>query len=196
MIKMARGKKGQILSLDLMSSIVLFTILVVLFVGFFVASRMFEPPRNYDFELDYVFGNMETNLNDPSIANDFLDDSRVDAAVLEAFALEYSGRSLDNLIIGTVGTTRGIGLYPDGYDVCLYFTDIDDSIYDMDSSPVSTVRYLGLLRSGTCNDVFRADENPCNEYGDVVSIFKPVILDFGDYTRNRVVQMNVVVCKV
>jgi hypothetical protein len=37
---------------------------------------------------------------------------------------------------------------------------------------------------------------PCDGYKDVVSIFKPVLLDFGDYTKNRVVQMNVVVCKI
>lgn len=193
---MVCSKKGQILSLDLMSSIVLFTILVVLFVGFFVASRLFEPPRNYDFELDYVFSNMETNLNDPSVTNDFLDDSRVDTIILDDFAQEYAGRSLDYIVLGTVGATRGIGLYPEGYDVCLYFTDIDDSIYDMDSTPESAIRYLGVLKSGTCNDVFRVDENPCEGYGDVVSIFKPVLLDFGDYTKNRVVQMNVVVCKI
>jgi hypothetical protein len=191
-----REKKGQILSLDLMSSIILFTLLVVLFVGFFVASRIFEAPKDYDFEIDYVFNNMNINLNDPSINNGFLSGSRVNTLELSAFAQEYNGESIDSIVMGTVGETKGIGLYPEGFDVCLYFTDIDETIYDMDTGTDSNIYYLGMLKSGTCNAVLQVDDTPCEEYRDVISIFKPVLLDFGDYRKNRVVQINVVICKV
>jgi hypothetical protein len=202
MRQIKKSRKGQVLSLDLMLSMVLFTVIVILFVGFFIASGMFKKPSDYDYEIDYIFDNLEVNLNDPymhkNVDNrDFLNGARVNASVLRDFANDYSSRSppsIDEVLIGNIGDTKGIGMFPDGYDICLYFTDNDNTPYDM--SQGGNILYLGYLKGGSCNEVMGALPKPCEGYKDVVSIFKPVLLDFGDYTKNRVVQMNVVVCKI
>jgi hypothetical protein len=186
-----KGKKSQALSLDMISAFVIFVLLISLLVAFLVLSNIFDPPKTYDFELEYVFKNIEKNTK--TLTNgEFIDGSKINILKLESFASSYDDKSIDNIILGNLSSTQGIGLDPSAYDTCLYFTDNDNTHYEMTSG----IKHIGRTNNGKCDTEIRNSRNPCKGYSDAISLMKPVLLEFGDYSKNRIVQMNVVVCVI
>lgn len=194
MISTGRGRKAQALSLDMVSAILVFVLVVALFVGFFLYAKVFSIPEEYPYELDYVFQNLEANLAEQAgSGTDFFHNSRIDVQKLRAFTSSYHDQSIDEFVIGFVGDAHGIGLDASAYDVCLYIKDNDKTTFNMGSSG-EDIRYLGVVDSGLCQDAIDSDRNPCEGYKDALSMISPVLIDFGDYSYNRIVQLNVVVC--
>jgi hypothetical protein len=205
---MIQKRKGQALSLDMTSALVIFILLVSLLISFLVVSDVFSPAKVYDYELEYVFKNIERNLEDYG-NQAFLSGSRIDTSRLSSFASDNDGDNIDNIVIGNSINKQGIGLDPLAYDTCLYFMDNrgkDPRIYEMSSG----VSYLGTVKDSsgaekTCKELMSSGKNPCGAYSDSISMMKPVLLDFSQdpnvgpdssYTKNGIIQMNVVVCLI
>jgi len=178
--------------MDLVFGIIIFILILLLFLGFFLFGSITKNIKTYDYEMDYLFMNMEKNVGQLNDAMIFIHGSRIDAARLRTFTNAYEDKSIDDFVIGYVGAARGIGLDPAAYDVCLYFTDNDASIISL--AP-SGIKYLGNVTEGTCNSVINQGKNPCDGYEEAISMFKPVLMDVGNSDINRIVQMNLVVCK-
>jgi hypothetical protein len=159
-----------------------------LFIGLFLIGR--SEDKKHEFELEYMFANLENNLKyEPVAGRDFFRDYRIDRDKLNAFAL--SATNIDDYVVGNISSAHGIGLSSDVYDVCLYFIDNDGDRIDMAGKVA-----LGEIKGGTCDMAIRNNQNPCEGYKQALSLFKPVLFDVGDPVNNRIVQMNLAVCKI
>jgi hypothetical protein len=191
--------RAQIISFDFVIGVVAITIAVLVMMGLIILmQKSAEAPA---FELEYLFANLEHNLNhagEPGIA--FLHGHRADAARLANFVDQYNSMPgtdfLDNFVIGNTSATHGIGLEPAGYDTCLFFTNGTSNI-DMGGGKIA----IGDLKPGSdpdldyCDSAIALGKNPCANYKSAVSLFMPVLLDRGDPATNKIVQLNIVVCK-
>jgi len=192
--KLKNMKKAQIMTFDFSSSIIIFLIFLVLFIGLFVFSQKSE--KKPDFEIEYVFANLENNLKYGPAGGDFFADYRVDKAKLENFASAIGSSSINSYVIGIVSQSHGIGLDESSYDVCLYFSDNDKQILSITEAP--EIKVLGHLTktASSCNyEMITMGNGPCDEYKQAISLFKPVLLDENDYNTTRIIQMNIVMCK-
>ncbi len=192
------SKKSQMLAFDFTTGLFLFILIFLLFAGVFGISKLMEEKKAFDFEMEYVFDNLENNLiNDPADPGGdsiFFSVHRVYPDKLADFASRYSSGQIadfDLYSVGFVGHAHGIGLEPAGYDTCLYLMD-NTGLIEMGSGLAA----IGRVRDGTsCDSKIRAGKNPCEDYGDVMSLFIPVLYDTGSPDTSRIVQMNMVVCK-
>lgn len=192
-------KKAQIISLDLVLAIMVFIIILVIFIAVFLYGRLTQKVETYEYELDYLYRNLEMNLKQGPETEQFLVKSRVYKDKLSEFVTNHQYDSIDKYVIGYVSGANGIGLDPEAYDVCMYFTDNNNNHLEL-----GNVRYLGKIRQKTgnsyvvktCQEVIGNQGNPCDDYKDSISLFKPVLLDEGTYEQNRIIQMNLVVCKI
>jgi hypothetical protein len=183
------NKKSQLMTFDLSASSMLFLVFIVLLVGSFILFRSYENKQEFDFELEYIFANLENNLKFDGRESVF-HDYRVEKEALDKFA--SSGADLDRYILGNVGEAHGIGMAEEAYDSCLFFTDTDGSIMDMTKSGV---KVLGELKSGSCGSKIIGDQNPCEGYERALSFFKPVLYKGADQYEDRIILMNIVVCE-
>src|SRR4030042_2888973 len=170
-----KNKKAQIITFDFGTSLIVFLIVLVIVIGVFLFSQTTD--KTYDFELEYVFGNLENNLQYETANNrDFFKEYRVDSEKLDAFAL-YVGTtgSVDDYVVGNISSAHGIGLSSEAYDVCLYFTNNTGL-----PMPFSGVEALGQVKSGSCDNVIKNRINPCEDYKQALSLLKPVLLDTGN----------------
>jgi len=182
-------KTAQIFSMDMIISVVVFAVFMSLFVGIFVASQSYTAEQDTQFELEYVFANLENNLRfetDPNLI--FLRDYRINAQNLANFFASVS--NTDTYIVGSLPDAHGIGLSEDAYDTCLYLTDTDGS-----RLRINGLEAVGSLKSDTCHNIISSNENPCDEYSDSLSLFKPVLYDNSDQNLNRIIQLNLVICR-
>lgn len=182
-------KKAQMVTFDMSTTLVVFIIFIVIFIGvFFMSQRIITP---HEFELEYVFYNLENNLKFDDESRRFITNYRVDSEKLKKFAEEVN--DIDAYVIGRINGAHGIGMDPEGYDACLYFKDNDGSFLKLDSQKIA----VGTLSkvNKPCHDVISSGENPCEEYKQATALIKPVLLDTGNPENNRIIQMNVVICK-
>lgn len=184
-------RKSQIISTDLIYGLIAFILIVSIFVGIFMYSRMSKGAPDYEYELDYLFLNIEKNVEQMDESVIFIDGSRVDYVKLERFYQASQGKSIDDIVIEQVGNATGVGLDEGSYDTCLFFTDDEGRI------EVGGITYVGKIRENTCEQLMtHSYANPCDSFKSAVSLFKPVLLDTHDYSSSRIIQMNLVVCKV
>ncbi|MBN2459927.1 hypothetical protein JXB28_06605 [Candidatus Woesearchaeota archaeon] len=187
---MDKSKKAQIITFDMTTTLVIFVIFIVIFIGaFFLSQRTIQ---KHEFELEYVFANLENNLRFDDEDRRFMSNYRIDSDKLAEFADEV--QSIDNYTVGEINGAHGIGMDAAGYDTCLYFTDNDGTFIRMNGAGL---RVLGELSqpARSCDEVIASGENPCEEYKQAISLFKPVLFDQGSPDYNRIVQMNIVICK-
>ncbi len=195
LFSLRNAKKAQIITFDFSSSLIIFVIFIVIFMGLFLLSQNSE--KKPDFELEYVFANLENNLKFGAAERDFFAGYRVDKTRLENFASAIGSGSINSYVIGIVGESHGIGLDEASHDVCLYFTDNNNAILTILPGPPE-VKVLGQLRKTgrSCNqEMIISGNDPCDAYKQAISLFKPVLFDEKDYSRNRILQMNIVMCK-
>jgi hypothetical protein len=183
-------KRSQLLSFDFIVAVI-----AIIFVGFTIAgvllaSQRTEAKNEFSMEFEYLYSNLENNLNQLPDNVHFIHGYSVDPARFENFANMYSTEGLDKYVLENVGDAHGIGLDGAGYDTCLYFTDMDGP---MDFSPGESI--LGTTKDGHCKDMIDANQNPCASYKDALALFRPVLINYGDPVKNRIVQMNIGVCK-
>ena len=187
-------KKSQIVTFDLAISLIIF----ILFIGAFVSLYFLMQKRNSegerDFEIEYVYANLENNLEfrQKTVGDyvDFLKNYRIDRTKLNNFFRTFKPLSVDDFVVGEVSGSHGIGMSADNYDVCMYLTDNDGT-----SLVVETVNAVGHLKTGSCNLQIATSQNPCAEYSQGISLLKPVLMDENDYTQSRILQLNIVLCK-
>jgi len=188
-----KAKKAQIITFDFSTSLIVFLLFIAVFIGLFLLSQGIE--KKQEFELEYVFANLENNLQYNATQNrDFFRDYRVNEEKLNSFASAITSTgSIDEYVVGTIGAAHGIGLDAAAYDVCLYLTDNNNQLISLGGATA-----LGMVKSGSCASVIAsvASTDPCSSYKQTISIFKPVLFDEGSPTNNnRIVQMNLVICK-
>lgn len=191
-------KKTQIITFDLLFSMVLFILLVMLFVSMYFLEQ--KSAQDYDYELDYVFANFENNLEaapSPNGVNiDFLNNFRVDRNKLDSFAMEFYSDNIkvDEYVIGRTGNAHGIGLSTEVYDACIYFVDNDNSRIEF-TVGLNSFEAIGNLESGSCHNIITTSGNPCHDYAQGISFLKPVLLDENNPNLNKIIQMNIILCK-
>lgn len=179
-------KKSQLMSFDVSLSVIIFIIIiVVLFSVFFLITRD-DSSKEFDFELGYVFSNLENNLKYDA-PNQFFKDYRIDSSRLSSF---YAISDIDDYVVGAIGNAHGIGLDVEAFDTCLFLIDNDNRILQ-----VNGMDTVGQLKTGSCDAVIAVGGNPCDDYKNSFSMFKPVLLDEGNVNDNRIIQMNLVLCK-
>ncbi|HLP79234.1 MAG TPA: hypothetical protein VK158_01230 [Acidobacteriota bacterium] len=184
-----KAKKAQIVTFEFAVTLIAFIIFVAIAIVIIVF-RFPDTPRS-DLEVEYVFANLEYNLAQDGY-DGVLTSYRAQKSEVERFWLAKQTVSIDNYAIGTINNVPGIGLHVETYDVCWYYTDISG-----DKIPVNGNIALGQLRSGvSCQQKILANENPCEEYERAISIFQPILWEEGNVDSNRIVQMNLVLCKV
>ena len=129
--------KAQIFSMDLILGILVFILILVGLVSIFIRGNFNRPIDAYNYEMDYIYRNLETNLMQLPSNMVFLHNSRVDVGRMHSFVtlLPSINDSIDTFVIGNLGSAKGIGLDPSAYDVCLYFTD-------------NRVDFMGYIRIG------------------------------------------------
>jgi hypothetical protein len=194
MKKKQKWIKAQVFSMDMILGIIIFILIMAILAGIFFFGNFNKPIDTYNYEMDYLYKNLEVNVGQLNNNMIFIQNSRINVANLYNFANEIimnRNQSIDDFVIGNISEARGIGLDPDAYDVCMYFTDNDRSIVMLNNG----IRYLGKVDAGTCNDVIGSGNNPCDGYESAISMFKPVLFDVGNPRSNRIIQMNLVVCK-
>jgi hypothetical protein len=190
-----KRKKAQIISFDFSTSFIIFLIFIVIFIGLIFFSNNTE--KKDEFELDYVFANLENNLRHYSVPDrDFFVNYRISKTKLENFASDFDMIGIDSFVVGNLAGTHGIGLDDEAYDVCMYFTDNDNSHIVLSAAGKVALGQLGNIGK-SCNDQITdpTKPNPCESYSQAISLFKPVLFDEGDNTKNRIVQMNLVMCR-
>ena len=185
------NKKAQVITFDLSSSLIVFLIFIAIFIGLFLLTQASETKQ--EFELEYIFSNLENNLKFDSPNRAFFRDYRINKTKLDNFANNIGTGSVDDYVVGEVGGAHGIGLGVDNYDACLYFTDNNQRI-SMGSSSWVALGNLSKIPS-SCNAIISTGQSPCENYRQALSFLKPVLLDLGDPNQNRIIQMNLVVCK-
>ena len=187
-------KRGQIISFDLIIAVITFIVFLGVFIGLYFVFQKQTLSYGYDFEIEYAFANLENNLRTEYLATgrniDFLNEYRIDKQKLQNFFDDFSGQSINAYAIGTILDSHGIGLSDQTYDVCLYLTDNDGS-----KIRFSGLESIGRVKSGTCNDAISSSKNPCDGYSQAVSFFKPVLFDELTPSKNRILQINLVLCK-
>ncbi|KYK24399.1 hypothetical protein AYK26_06895 [Euryarchaeota archaeon SM23-78] len=196
-MKQKISKKAQIITFDLSSSIIIFLIFIAIFIGLIFLAQSIE--EEHDFELEYVFANLENNLqyDDPAQNRDFIRDYRVNKEKLNKFVLTVSDSEIDEYVIGNeTALGHGIGLDKKGYDACLYFTDNDGNLLNL-PYPTGSKQALGWLTKPqvSCHEEINAGKNPCERYKQALSLLKPVLFVEGGPDENRILQMNLVICK-
>jgi hypothetical protein len=199
---MKTNKKAQMITFDFSSSIIIFMIFIAIFIGLFLLSQTVE--KKQDFELEYVFANLENNLKFGPDNQDFFIDYRVNKDKLTNFVSHIGTGSIDSYVVGNVsdvnGVSHGIGLDEANYGVCLYFTDNNNSIVPLDNNGLVALGWLvtdpGSGAGIWCYNEIGAKRNPCAKFKQAISLFKPVLFDEGGADdNNRILQMNIVVCK-
>ena len=72
------------------------------------------------------------------------------------------------------------------------------SVWTIDSGAVDDGKIAsGILSKGSdCNSKLLASLNPCDDYESGTTIFTPILLDLGDPMQNRIIQMNIVLCRL
>jgi hypothetical protein len=192
---MRMNKRSQVLSTDLVYGVVAFMVIVIIFLGVLLYNNLTKGVDKYEFEMDYLFLNLEKNVEQLSDDKIFISDSRVNVSKLKKFVDFYKDKSIDKLVVGYIGNANGIGLDPAAYDTCLYFTDYNGDIIAFDG-----VQYLGIVKidkltERSCQEEITFKRNPCEYFNDAISLFKPVLFDEGNFNLNRIIQMNLVVCR-
>ncbi len=195
-----KSSRGQIISFDLSASVVIFMLFISIFTGFFFLHQNTGVDNADEFELEYVFVNLENNLKiSPKSGGsriDFFSFYNIDTEKLNKFVSKIEDSSLDNYTIGNVGKAHGIGLDTESYDSCLFFKDTDGSFIELDDGSGNKKKAIGILKDGiNCSIKVGAGKNPCDNYNQALSIFKPVLFNEGDQYKNRIVQMNILLCK-
>ena len=185
------NKKSQVITFDLSSSLIIFIIFIAIFIGLFLLTQSSETKQ--EFELEYMFSNLENNLKFDVPGGAFFRDYRINKIKLDNFANYIAAGSIDDYIVGEVNGAHGIGLGVDNYDACLYFTNNSNQRISMGSSNRTALGYLSKI-SSTC-DAIISTNNPCENYKQALSFMKPVLLDLGNPEKNSIIQMNLVVCK-
>lgn len=189
-------KKSQEISFDLIIALVLLMLFAASFIGLTFNLKSKDVVLDDAFEIEYVLSNLEHNLriypiNNPSSNIDFIENYRVDKTKLQKFYNQFKDKSVDEFIVGNVQNAHGIGLDEAAFDICLYMTDNDGSRITIDG-----ISALGLLKSNRlCNEKI-AEGNPCNDYENAISVFKPVLFNQNDTKVNRIVQLNIVLCRI
>jgi len=183
-------KKAQIISFDLSSSMVIFLIVLMVFIAIMAVTRPQESAT--DFEIDYVFSNIENNLNAENPNTAFLANYRISKSNLDLFAdIHELSPDIDQYVLGAVANAHGIGVDPESHDSCMFFRD-ESGLIEFGSANIVAI---GELKGGiTCNSVI-SGANPCEQYKRALSMFKPVLLDEGNVNENRIIQMNLVMCE-
>ena len=70
----------------------------------------------------------------------------------------------------------------------IVFFDNDGSLINMGG-----VRAVGNINGVPCDNII--PNNPCEGFKQGLTLFKPVLLDEGNVNQNRIVQMNIAMCK-
>ena len=185
-------KKAQMITFDLSTSLIIFIIFIAIFIGLFLMAQ--KPAEKPEFELEYIFANLEHNLiydavADPTSNRDFIRDYRVNYLRLNNFATDIA--DIDPYVLGNIGDAHGIGLDEEAYDACMYFTDNDNQILSLSGKDA-----VGMLRGvEDCNDKISSNQNPCDGYKKAYALFRPVLLLQGNPDQNRIILMNIVMCK-
>jgi hypothetical protein len=168
--------KSQIISMDLVMSIVLLLFFLLLIFGMLATTRT---TQKEDFVYEYVFDNFEKNVG-------FFEKYRVDHNGLVDFANENTG-SIDSFIIGMINT-KGIGLSEESIDSCLYFTDTDREVMVVEEKNA-----LGVVGGDECDDRIKTS-SPCHGFNRAISLSRPVLIDYNDPDENRIILMHVLLC--
>ena len=114
------NKKAQMITFDLSTSLIIFIIFMAIFIGLFLMAQ--KPAEKPEFELEYIFANLENNLMYDGITNnDFIRDYRVNYVRLNNFASDID--DIDPYVLGSLSGAHGNGLDEEAYDACMYFTD-------------------------------------------------------------------------
>ena len=192
-------KKSQIVAFDLVISLIIFMVFIGAFISLYFLMQNRDIGNERDFELEYIYANLENNMAfhqaKYSDNMDFLSNYRVDLTKLNNFFTTFRSSTVDDMVIGSVDEAHGIGMSAAAYDSCIYITDNDGR-----SLAVGTTNAVGQLKSATgpisCNLKIASGQNPCDDYSQGISLLKPVLLDERDPLRNRIVQLNIVLCKV
>ncbi|HLG23765.1 MAG TPA: hypothetical protein VI564_02435 [Candidatus Nanoarchaeia archaeon] len=189
-------KRAQMVTFDLIIGIMIFILFIGLFVGLFFYFQNNGPDEKYDFEIEYVYANLEKNLEVYQSANpltnfDFFRGYRINRQKLSRFYSEFKNKDVDQFVVSYVAGAHGIGLDSGSYDSCIYITDNDLSEYQ-----ISGAAATGLVKGSTCDEKIRLKQNPCKNYRQAISLTKPVLLDEGDVLKNRILQLNIVLCKI
>ena len=98
--------KAQVIIFDMVVSLSVFIIFLAIFIGVFFISE--DTNIDYDFELDYVFKNLENNLKHEQIANsnsiNFYKNYRINSGKLDDFVTEYDSGNvdIDEFVIGII----------------------------------------------------------------------------------------------
>jgi hypothetical protein len=179
-------------------AVLIFMFFIVLIAGGFLLSEQKQQP--HDFSIEYLFLNLENNLRIDRLSNpahdyDFLANSRVSKMELVRFAAESAlgTVNVDDFVVGNISGTHGIGLDPDAYDACIFFVDNDGAMLRFNGHNVA----IGKLKDGSsCDNKIQSGVNPCLTYSTAVTIFIPVLLDEGSQASNRIIQMNIVLCRL
>src|SRR4030042_2893776 len=186
-------KKGQMITFDMSTTIIIFIVFIILFLLLFFFAQKTE--QKHEFELEYAFANLENNLRFGPSDQAFLKNYRVNRVKLDNFAENVP--DIDAYWLGEIGGAHGIGMAAEGYDSCLYFRDIDGSRFEMGIN--TPVEVMGILNKfsppRTCNEEITNNQNPCDNYKQPLARIKPVLLDEGGPQYNRIIQMNLVICK-
>ncbi len=187
-----KNKKGQLVTFDFSTSMILFIMFGIIIVTVVVFSMTFDDSAQYEFEFEYIFDNLENNLAYGEQTQNFMSNYRINMDNLRRFVSAYG--DIDDYTVGTIEhngkKSHGIGLYAEAYDTCMYFTHNNDLI------EVSGKKAFGKTKNGACEDFIPHSKNPCEGYEHITSFIKPVLLDKGRYDTNKIVQMNLVVCKI
>jgi hypothetical protein len=195
---MRHNQKAQVVSFDFVTSVIVFVLIILVLVGaILLAQRSGGASKAYEFEMEYLYANLEHNLgHDIDQSKAFLDGNRVDAMKLSNFVASHPNEVLDDYVIGNIEAgnepvTHGIGLDSMSYDTCLYLTD-NKGIVELGTG----IKAIGTLKEGQlCNNAILAEENPCEGYRDALALFKPVLYDTGSPATSRIIQLNLVVCR-
>ncbi len=188
-------KKAQLISFDLGASVAIFLIFLVVFIGIFMTFQGMKTTAKFEFELSYVYDNLENNLKQNGDTA-FFSNYRVDAEKWAAFVSALpppasDPNAFDAYVLGNISNAHGIGMSEDGFDTCLYLSNENGPI------TLGIITAIGSLKAGkTCNEVITDGKNPCDTYKQALSMFKPVALITDKNTgNNEIVSMNLVLCR-
>jgi hypothetical protein len=191
-------KRGQIVTFEFSLTLIAFIIFVIIATTIIII-RFPETPKS-DTDAEYVFANLENNLaadSKPQVLQNY----RAIKSDVENFWSINALNSVDKYVLDRISLTAGpgIGLTDYAYDVCWYYTDTTGSILPIitASGPISAIGQVKDKSGATnyCNVEITAGRNPCANYTKAVSVFQPTLWDEGTTTTNRIIQMNLVLCK-
>lgn len=185
-------RKAQLISFDLGASVVIFLIFLVVFIGIFMTFQGMKTTAKYEFELSYAYDNLENNLKQKDDTA-FFSSYRVDAEKWALFVNTLpppasDPNAFDAYVLGNISSAHGIGMSEDGFDTCLYFSNENGPM------ELGGITAIGSLKTGTCNAAIIGGKNPCDNYKQALSMFKPVALITGN-GNNEIVSMNLVLCR-